>query len=134
MTHPYRQDFFVSWEELHRDTRILCQALLDQQTDWHGIVAITRGGLIPAAIVARELDIRLVDTVCVVSYAGREGREQTDEVRVLKQVSGDGTGLLLIDCLLYTSDAADDLLCVDLGGRRIIQKKKHHTTIPPNLS
>ena len=28
-------------------------------------------------------------------------------------------------CLLYTSDAADDLLCVDLGGRRIIKKKKH---------
>ena len=31
---------------------------------------------------------------------------------------------LLQDCLLYTSDAADDLLCVDLGGRRIIKKKK----------
>ena len=30
----------------------------------------------------------------------------------------------MTDCLLYTSDAADDLLCVDLGGRRIIQKKK----------
>src|SRR5450756_3103992 len=29
-----------------------------------------------------------------------------------------------ISCLLYTSDAADDLLCVDLGGRRIIKKKK----------
>ena len=29
-----------------------------------------------------------------------------------------------IYCLLYTSDAADDLLCVDLGGRRIIKKKK----------
>ena len=29
-------------------------------------------------------------------------------------------------CLLYTSDAADDLLCVDLGGRRIIKKKKKH--------
>ena len=28
-------------------------------------------------------------------------------------------------CLLYTSDAADDLLCVDLGGRRIIKKKNH---------
>src|SRR5680860_1243526 len=28
-----------------------------------------------------------------------------------------------ITCLLYTSDAADDLLCVDLGGRRIIKKK-----------
>ena len=30
----------------------------------------------------------------------------------------------LTTCLLYTSDAADDLLCVDLGGRRIIKKKK----------
>src|SRR5680860_1914924 len=29
-----------------------------------------------------------------------------------------------ITCLLYTSDAADDLLCVDLGGRRIIKKNK----------
>ena len=29
-------------------------------------------------------------------------------------------------CLLYTSDAADDLLCVDLGGRRIIKKKKQY--------
>src|SRR5450756_3116096 len=31
-------------------------------------------------------------------------------------------------CLLYTSDAADDLLCVDLGGRRIIQKKTKKTS------
>ena len=31
---------------------------------------------------------------------------------------------LYTNCLLYTSDAADDLLCVDLGGRRIIKKKK----------
>src|SRR5450756_3250638 len=30
-------------------------------------------------------------------------------------------------CLLYTSDAADDLLCVDLGGRRIIKKKNKKT-------
>src|SRR5665213_329438 len=34
-------------------------------------------------------------------------------------------GIRIIDCLLYTSDAADDLLCVDLGGRRIIKKKKN---------
>src|SRR5680860_1911559 len=38
-------------------------------------------------------------------------------------VAGLFTGLLHL-CLLYTSDAADDLLCVDLGGRRIIKKKK----------
>src|SRR5450756_3204159 len=33
----------------------------------------------------------------------------------------------LYPCLLYTSDAADDLLCVDLGGRRILKKKKKKT-------
>src|SRR5659263_108732 len=33
-------------------------------------------------------------------------------------LDGNITGLM--PCLLYTSDAADDLLCVDLGGRRII--------------
>ena len=33
--------------------------------------------------------------------------------------------LLLIPCLLYTSDAADDTPCVDLGGRRIIKSLFH---------
>ena len=37
---------------------------------------------------------------------------------------GDVAGVSAKGCLLYTSDAADDLLCVDLGGRRIIKKKK----------
>ena len=39
------------------------------------------------------------------------------------------------NCLLYTSDAADDLHCVDLGGRRIIKKKTtdgHYTTHHPH--
>ena len=37
-------------------------------------------------------------------------------------------------CLLYTSDAADDLLCVDLGGRRIIKKNKTHKPYNPSYS
>lgn len=106
MTEKYRQDFFVSWEELHRDTRILCQALLDRRVQWKGLVAITRGGLIPAAIVARELDIRLVDTVCAISYAGQEGREQGEQVRVLKRAAGDGEDMLLIDDLVDTGQTA----------------------------
>ena len=106
MSDRYHQDFFVSWEELHRDTRILCRALLDRGTKWDGIVAITRGGLIPAAIVARELDIRVIDTVCAVSYAGQEGREQSDDVRVLKRAAGDGEGMLLIDDLVDTGATA----------------------------
>ena len=36
---------------------------------------------------------------------------------------------LVLICLLYTSDAADDLLCVDFGGRRILKKKKTEVTL-----
>ena len=44
------------------------------------------------------------------------------DANVTARISGSGE---VSNCLLYTSDAADDLLCVDLGGRRIIKKKKH---------
>ena len=39
---------------------------------FEGLVAVTRGGLVPAAIVARELEIRLIDTACMASYHGQE--------------------------------------------------------------
>ena len=44
-----------------------------------------------------------------------------DKMRDISCLYEKGNGA--IHCLLYTSDAADDLLCVDLGGRRIIKKK-----------
>merc|ERR1712098_182850 len=55
-----------SWDQIHRDVRQLCHLLIER--DFKGIVAITRGGLIPAALIARELNIRLIDTVCIKSY------------------------------------------------------------------
>jgi xanthine phosphoribosyltransferase len=64
---PYQGQVVISWPELHRDTRYLSRVLHDLG-DWKGIIAITRGGLVPAALIARELEIRLIDTVCVVSY------------------------------------------------------------------
>ena len=76
MTQPHdpRKTFPVSWEELHRDAKALAWRLLEKGP-WTGIVAISRGGLVPAAVVARELDVRLVDTVCVSSYDDRsQGR------------------------------------------------------------
>ena len=54
---PYRGDIVISWPELHRDTRLLCHALMDKGP-FKGIIAIARGGMIPAALVARELEIR----------------------------------------------------------------------------
>src|SRR5450756_2714878 len=55
--------------------------------------------------------------------------EQTQQVTeaLLAGPAAHGYKTALWTCLLYTSDAADDLLCVDLGGRRIIKKKKNDT-------
>jgi xanthine phosphoribosyltransferase len=96
-----RRVFPVSWDELHRDARALAWRLLEKGP-WQGLVAVTRGGLVPAAVVARELEIRLIDTVCISSYDDRsQGR-----LDVLKRADGDGTGWLIIDDLVDTGVTA----------------------------
>jgi xanthine phosphoribosyltransferase len=101
MPDNYRKTYPISWEQLHRDSKALAWRLVDQVT-WKGIVAITRGGLVPAAIVARELDIHLVDTVCISSYNWKN----QGEIQILKSVDGDGDGWLLIDDLVDTGSTA----------------------------
>ena len=61
----------VTWEQLHRDARALAAALVPRMP-FKGIVAVTRGGLIPAAIAARELGCRLIETISVVTYDEEE--------------------------------------------------------------
>ena len=96
-----QHSFPVSWDELHRDTKALAWRLAELPA-FEAIVAITRGGLVPAAIVARELGIRLVDTVCIASYDDRtQGQAQ-----VLKTVAGGGKGMLVVDDLVDTGVTA----------------------------
>ena len=57
----------VSWTEVHRDTKHLVEKLI-KIGPWNGIVALTRGGLVPASILAREMEIRVVDTLCISTY------------------------------------------------------------------
>lgn len=104
----YEDEIVISWAELHRDARYLSE-LLHEMGTWKGIVAISRGGLVPAALVARELEIRLVDTICVSSYAAGSGggaAQEQSEVTVIKGVGGDGDGFLLIDDLVDTGRTA----------------------------
>jgi len=95
--------FTVTWDQLHRDARALAWRLMEGGP-YKGIVAITRGGMIPAAIVARELDMRLIDTVCVVTY----DEEDMGDPRVTKNpdIAGDGEGFLIIDDLVDTGSTA----------------------------
>jgi len=98
----YKRHYPISWEQLHRDARALAWRLHEKKLSWKGIVAITRGGLVPAAVIARELDIHYIDTVCITSYDWQE----QGKARILKAVEGSGSDLLLIDDLVDTGATA----------------------------
>ena len=97
--------FPVSWDQFHRDARALAWRLAEAGP-FSAIVCITRGGLVPAAIVARELGLRVIDTVCIASY----DHTKQGDLQVLKGVStetaklggGTGKGLLIVDDLVDT--------------------------------
>ncbi|MGO9629698.1 MAG: xanthine phosphoribosyltransferase, partial [Xanthobacteraceae bacterium] len=101
--------FPVSWDQFHRDSRALAWRLTGAGP-FEAIVCITRGGLVPAAIVARELGIKLIETICVSSYTGTS----QGELMVLKNVaasvialgSGQGARVLLVDDLVDTGNTA----------------------------
>jgi xanthine phosphoribosyltransferase len=102
--------FPVSWDQFHRDARALAWRL-SGEGPFEAIVCITRGGLVPAAIVARELGTRLIETVCVASYLDYKNQS---ELTVLKDVSpavkalgdGKGKGVLVVDDLTDTGKTA----------------------------
>ena len=60
--------FPVSWDQFHRDARALAWRLAGLEQTFTAIVCVTRGGLVPSAIISRELEIRLIETVCIASY------------------------------------------------------------------
>jgi xanthine phosphoribosyltransferase len=102
--------FPVSWDQFHRDARALAWRLADKGP-FEAIVTITRGGLVPAAIVARELGTRMIETICIASYHdyARQG-----ELVVLKDITptvmavgnGRGKGVLVVDDLTDTGKTA----------------------------
>ncbi len=97
--------FPVSWDQFHRDARALAWRL-HAAGPFDAIVCITRGGLVPAAIVARELNVRLIETVCIASY---QDYKNQGELQILKGVApevtsmrGQGKGVLIVDDLVDT--------------------------------
>ncbi|HTH17288.1 MAG TPA: xanthine phosphoribosyltransferase [Magnetospirillum sp.] len=91
----------LSWADIHRDGRILA-SILAELPPFDGIVAVTRGGLVPAAILSRELDIHLVETVCVSTYDDRDIRDPQVLKALTGALVGDGSGWLVVDDLVDT--------------------------------
>ena len=107
MDDKWQKSFPVSWDQFHRDARALAWRL-SSSGPFRALVAITRGGLVPAAVVARELGIRVIETVSVASY----DYDKQGEIAILKPVSafviGDdqGAGVVIVDDLVDTGKTA----------------------------
>ncbi|HUR42737.1 MAG TPA: xanthine phosphoribosyltransferase [Aestuariivirga sp.] len=107
MDEKWQKSFPVSWEQFHRDARALAWRL-NGEGPFQSVVAVTRGGLVPAAVVARELGLRVIETICVASY----DYDKQGKIQVLKGVgsaiSGDdgGKGVVIVDDLVDTGATA----------------------------
>jgi xanthine phosphoribosyltransferase len=102
---PHEKGFHVSWDQIHRDARALAWRLDGRGPDggaWRAVVGITRGGLVPAMVVSRELDIRVVDTISVKSYDNQAQRDPVVTKAPQEALMGDGTGILIVDDLVDT--------------------------------
>jgi xanthine phosphoribosyltransferase len=108
MTEPQQKAFPVSWDQFHRDARALAWRL-SGVGPFEAIVTVTRGGLVPAAIVARELGARIIETVCIASY---HDYKTQGGLQVLKGISpelasrAEGARILVIDDLVDTGATA----------------------------
>ena len=100
--------FPVSWDQFHRDARALAWRLSGVGS-FEAIVCVTRGGLVPAAIVARELGVRLIETVCIASYHDHKAQGALQVLKgIAPQIASieDGARVLVVDDLVDTGATA----------------------------
>ena len=122
---PHEKGFHISWDQIHRDSRALAWRLDGQGPQdgaWRAVVAITRGGMAPAMIVARELDIRTVDTISVRSYH----HQAQGEAEVLKAPDA-GIMRDQVEGILIIDDLVDSGKTLDLV--RNLYPKAHFATV-----
>ena len=113
---PPTKNLKVSWKEVHRNTKVLAE-ILKLKGPWDKIVAIARGGLIPAAIIAKELNVRIIDTVSIESY----NNKRRGKLTILKRSKSNKGNILIIDDVVDTGRTVKTVIK--------IYPKAHYATV-----
>lgn len=98
--NDYSQKHAISWDDIKRDCALLSEKLRKEFTVPEKILAVTRGGLIPAGLICRALGIKKIDTIGLESY---HGKKQGEIISVLKEADPAYlNGTLILDDLVDT--------------------------------
>lgn len=97
------QKLILTWDDLQRDVQALAGDLSLQQ-EWKGIVAIARGGLVPASLLAYELNIRTVETIALASYGDDHQQAELQLLKAPTEELREGAGWLIVDDLVDTGE------------------------------
>lgn len=89
---------YLSWEDVHAGVRLLAAKIKDSGRSYDRIIAVSRGGLLPAGILAYELNIRNCGAVCISSYDGDCMRADS-EVELADAPQNIDAGTLIVDDL-----------------------------------
>lgn len=99
MASPYTHNEVYTWNKVHLDAKELAAKLLPYS--FTKILAVTRGGLFPASIIARELGIHYVDTICISSYVDQV---KTKDIKIIKPALNMKEKYLVIEDMTDSGD------------------------------
>jgi len=99
----YENEFNIDWNRVHNDSIMLSNMISNISSNWKGIISVTRGGLFPALIIAQNLNIHMVDTICVKSYSDKQ-RQHVNIIKNCINIDNKGDGWIVIDDLVDTGE------------------------------
>ena len=119
----------ITWEQFHNDTKDLCNKI-KQAGNFNKIITVSRGGLIPAGIVAYELDIRDTSVVNIRSY---NGEDKLEKVEVFGFDGQADENTLVIDDLSDTGRSINILRQLFPKARQVTVYTKTTSTQKPDI-
>ena len=126
----YESEFNIDWNRVHNDSMMLSNMISNISSNWKGIISVTRGGLFPALIVSQNLNIHMVDTICVKSYSDKQ-QQNINIIKKCVNIDDKGDGWIVIDDLVDTGETlhhVKNLYPKALYGVIYAKPKGKHTT------